>query len=107
MIQKVLPNGETVTAFPITIPQQFMLGCDLQYGHGYLINNIGSGYYWQGEMDFDAMRESVFEAISRCDTMRLRFTRDETYKILQYINEKSEMEIETLDFSSLAAFRGS
>lgn len=101
MIQKVLPSGEAVAAFPITIPQQFMLGCSLQYGQGCLINNIGSGYYWQGEMDFDAMREAVKEAVARCDTMRLRFTRDETYKVLQYVNNESEMEIDELDFSDL------
>ena len=102
MIQKTLPNGETVTAYPMTIPQQFMFVCSMQYGQDALINNIGSGYYWKGEMDFDIMKKSVYEAIGRCDTMRLRFTPDETYKVLQYITEKSEMEIETLDMSDVS-----
>lgn len=102
MIQKTLPNGETVTAYPMTIPQQFMFVCSMQYGQDALINNIGSGYYWKGEMDFDIMKKSVYEAIGRCDTMRLRFTPDETYKVLQYITEKSEMEIETLDMSGVS-----
>ena len=103
MIQKTLSDGRVVTALPLTIPQQFMLGCSLQYGQGYLINNIGSGYYFKAAMNFEVMKQSLFEAIYRCETMRLRFTRDEQYKVLQYIQEKSEMEIETLDFSNLTA----
>ncbi|MCM1545116.1 MAG: condensation domain-containing protein, partial [Ruminococcus sp.] len=101
MIQKTLPNGETVTAFPMAIPQQFMYYMSLQYGADYPINNIGSGYYWKGGMDFDVMRESIYEAIERCDTMRLRFTADEQYKVLQYIAPKTEIEIETLDYSNM------
>ena len=102
MIEKLLPDGKTVAAYPLTIPQQFMLGCSLQYGQGYLINNIGSGYYWQGEMDFDIMKKSVYEAIGRCDTMRLRFTRDEKFKVLQYVTPETELEIETLDLSGIS-----
>lgn len=102
MIQKTLPTGETVTAFPIATPQQFMLGMSIQYGGDYPINNIGCGYYWKGEMDFDVMKESVMEAVARCDTMRLRFVPDDTYKVLQYVTEKSEMEIDTLDFSDVS-----
>ena len=102
MIEKLLPDGKTVTAYPLTIPQQFMLGCSLQYGQGYLINNIGSGYYWQGEMDFDVMKKSVYEAIGRCDTMRLRFTRDEKFKVLQYVTPDTQLEIETLDLSDIS-----
>jgi len=101
MIQKTLPSGEVVTAYPIATPQQFMYFMSLQYGVGYPINNIGAGYYWQGGMDFDVMRESIYEAIDRCDTMRLRFTPDEQYKVLQYIVPKTEMVIDTLDLSDM------
>ncbi|MDO4380123.1 MAG: condensation domain-containing protein [Clostridia bacterium] len=101
MFERTLPSGEKVNAYPITTPQQFMLFMSLQYGVGYPINNIGSGYYWKGEMDFDLMKESVEEAISRCDTMRLRFMPDEQYKVMQYITPKSEMEIETWDYSDM------
>lgn len=102
MFERTLPTGEKVKAYPLTTPQQFMFFMSLQYGEDYPVNNIGSGYYWQGEMNFDLMKEAAFEAISRCDTMRLRFMPDEQYKVLQYITPKSEMEIETLDLSSIS-----
>ncbi|MCM1364856.1 MAG: condensation domain-containing protein [Faecalibacterium sp.] len=101
MIQKTLPNGETVTAYPLATPQQFMLYMSIQYGADYPINNIGSGYYWKGGMDFDVMRESIYEAIERCETMRLRFIPDEQYKVLQYIAPKTEIVIDTLDYSDM------
>lgn len=101
MIKKVLPNGETVTAYPMAIPQQLMFFMSIQYGAGYPINNIGTGYYWKGEFDFDTMKESIYEAIGRCDTMRLRFTPDENYKVLQYVTEKSELEVECWDYSDI------
>lgn len=102
MIPKTLPDGRTVNAFPLTIPQQFMLGVSIQYGKGFLINNIGSGYYFKGGMDFDVMKESIYEAIERCDTMRLRFMPDEQFKVLQYIEEKTGIEIGMLDYSELS-----
>ena len=101
MFEKTLPTSEKVTAYPLTTPQQLMLFMSIQYGADYPVNNIGSGYYWQGEMDFDIMKEAIEEAIARCDTMRLRFMPDEQYKVLQYLTEKSEMVIETLDYSSM------
>lgn len=101
MIKKILPNGKEVTAIPLTIPQQFMLGVSIQYGKGYLINNIGSGYYFKADIDYELLKEAVYEAVARCDTMRLRFIPDEQYKVLQYVEEKTEMEISLLDYSLL------
>ncbi len=101
MIEKVLKNGKTVEAYPISASQNMMYLLSILYGAGYPINNIGSGYYWKGEMDFDVMKESIYEAISRCDTMRLRFTRQSKLKILQYLNDKCELEVETWDLSDM------
>ncbi|MDD6011836.1 MAG: condensation domain-containing protein [Oscillospiraceae bacterium] len=101
-MEKILQDGRTVNALPLTIPQQFMLGCSMQYGQGALINNIGCGYYFKNDMDFEVMKQSVMEAVERCDTMRLRFIPDEQFKVLQYVEEKSTMEIETLDLSDLS-----
>lgn len=99
MIEKTLPNGKTVTAFPITIPQQFMYFMSAQYGAKFPVNNIGLGCFFSGMIDLDTMKASLCEAIARCDTMRLRFTPDEKYKILQYITPESEMKIEVMDLS--------
>ena len=101
MLERILPTGEKVDAFPLATPQQFMLFMSMQYGADYPVNNIGSGYYWQGEMDFDLMKDAVEEAIARCDTMRMRFMPDEQYKVIQYITPKSEMQIETWDYSDM------
>ncbi len=99
MFERVLENGQKVTAYPLSIPQQLMFYMAMQYGAGYPINNIGSGYYIKNDFDSEIMKESILEAVSRCDTMRLRFIPDEEYKVLQYVNEKSELEIEEWDYS--------
>ncbi len=101
MITKILSDGKSVDAFPLTIPQQFMLGVSIQYGEGFLVNNIGLGYYFKGDADFGLLRKAVETAIERCDTMRLRFIPDEEYRVLQYIEEKSQIEIEYLDLSDM------
>lgn len=102
MMEKTLSNGSKVTAYPLSIPQQLMFYMAIQYGSGYPINNIGSGYYWKGEFDEAIMCECIYEAIRRCDTMRLRFLPDEEYKVVQYVSEKSELVIEKLDYSNLS-----
>lgn len=101
MIVKTLPNGEKVNAYPISNSQQMMFLMSLKYGSGYPVNNIGCGYYWKGEMDIDIMKESIYEAIERCDTMRLRFATDKTHKVVQYVTEKSELQVEEWDYSDL------
>lgn len=101
MIEKILSDGTRVQAYPISIPQQFMFYMSAQYGASYPVNNIGMAYYIHGEIDEKKMEEAINEAVLRCDTMRLRFVRDEKYKILQYITEKSELVIEKADLSGL------
>ncbi len=101
MIEKVLPNGQTVKAYPISNSQKMMFLMSLKYGSGYPVNNIGCGYYWQGELDVDIMKESIYEAIERCDTMRLRFTMEKKLNLHQYVTEKSELVVEEWDYSQL------
>lgn len=101
MIEKVLPNGEKVNAYPISNSQQMMYLMSLKYGSGYPVNNIGCGYYWKGEMDKAVMKESVYEAIERCDTMRLRFVMGKKLSLLQYVTPKSELKVEEWDYSNM------
>lgn len=101
MIEKKLANGEIVKAYPISDSQKMMFLMSLKYGSGYPVNNIGCGYYWKGEMDTDIMKESVYEAIDRCDTMRLRFTMEKKLNLHQYVTEKSDLTIEEWDYSQL------
>ena len=100
-LEKVLPNGEKVKAYPISSSQQMMYLMSLKYGSGYPVNNIGCGYYWQGETDIDVLKESVYEAIGRCDTMRLRFTMEKKLALHQYVTEKSQLIIDEWDYSDM------
>lgn len=109
MIQKTLPNGEQVTCFPLSAPQMFMYGMALIYGGNgkFPINNIASGYYWDKPMDVEVMKESIKEAVARCDTMRLRFLPvDESagimFNTVQYVAAKSEIEVEEYDFTDIS-----
>ena len=99
MIEKKLKSGEVVKAYPISDSQKMMFLMSLKYGSGYPVNNIGCGYYWQGETDLNVLKESVYEAIDRCDTMRLRFTMEKKLALHQYVTEKSELVIEEWDYS--------
>ncbi len=101
MVEKKLPNGEIVKAYPISNSQQMMYLMSLKYGSGYPVNNIGFGYYWKGEMDKQVMKESIHEAISRCDTMRLRFVMGKKLSLLQYVTEKSELKVEEWNYSHM------
>lgn len=102
MVEKKLPNGQTVTAYPLSSPQMLMLGMSQIYGQGYPVNNISCGYYWKNHLDVDLLRASIMEAVSRCDTMRLGFLPDEQYQMVQFIQEKSSMQVELLDLTDIS-----
>ena len=101
MIEKKLSDGQVVKAYPISSSQQMMFLMSLKYGSGYPVNNIGCGYYWKGEMNVDVMKESIYEAIMRCDTMRLRFTLEKKLQLHQYVTDYSELVVEDWDYSQL------
>ncbi len=101
MIVKKLSDGNTVNAYPISDSQKMMFLMSLKYGSGYPVNNIGCGYYWQGATDLKILKVSVYEAISRCDTMRLRFTMEKKLNLHQYVTPYSDLTVEEWDFSQL------
>ena len=99
MIEKKLKNGTTVKAYPISTSQQMMYLMSLKYGSGYPVNNIGCGVYWKGEINKAELKASIYEAIRRCDTMRLRFVMGKKLQLHQYVTEKSELVVEDWDLS--------
>ena len=101
MTQIKLKNGKTVNAYPITSSQQMMYLMSLKYGSGYPVNNIGCGVYWKGEINKNEMKASVYEAIRRCDTMRLRFVMGKKLQLHQYVTENSELLVEEWDLSDM------
>ena len=101
MTEIKLRNGETVKAYPITSSQQMMYLMSLKYGSGYPVNNIGCGVYWKGEIDRGEMKASIYEAVRRCDTMRLRFVMGKKLQLHQYVTEKSELLVGNWDLSDV------
>ena len=96
-----LKNGQKVKAYPLIPAQGLMLYLSEHHSTDAPVLNIVTGYYWQGEFDTELMKESLYEAIDRCDTMRLRFTRRPFKKVYQYLADKHEMEIIEEDISSM------
>ena len=101
MIEIKLADGKTVKAYPISSSQQMMYLMSLKYGSGYPVNNIGCGVYWKGEIDNGELKASVYEAIRRCDTMRLRFVMGKKLQLHQYVTPKSELIIDEWNLSDM------
>ena len=101
MTEIKLKSGEIVRAYPLTGSQNMMYLMSLKYGSGYPVNNIGCGYYWQGDYDKGEMKAAIYEAIRRCDTMRLRFVMGKKLQLHQYVTKKSELLIDEWDFSDM------
>lgn len=101
MTEIKLKSGETVKTYPLTGSQNMMYLMSLKYGSGYPVNNIGCGYYWKGDYDKGEMKASIYEAIRRCDTMRLRFAMGKKLQLHQYVTKKSELLIDEWDYSDM------
>ena len=51
------------------------------------------------ELDIDVLKESIYKAYDRCESMRIRFAKDKEGNWYQYIVDKEEREIEYVDFT--------
>ena len=61
--------------------------------------NIGTGLTIEIDIDFDVLKQSIYEAYQRCEAMRLRFCRDENGEVMQYIAPREERDIPFFEFS--------
>ena len=61
--------------------------------------NIGTSLTIQQSLDFGALKEAVYQAYARCESMRLRFTQYEDGVVYQYIADREERDIEFFDFT--------
>ena len=61
--------------------------------------NIGTSLTIQQSLDFDALKDAIYQAYDRCESMRLRFTEDEDGNVVQYLADKEERDIEFFDFT--------
>ena len=101
MIEKKIPDGTIVKAYPITNSQQMMYLMSLKYGSGYPVNNIGCGVYWKGDTNRNELKASIYEAVRRCDTMRLRFVMGKKLQLHQYVTERSQLLVDDWDLSHM------
>ena len=84
--------------YPLTNAQKFHL-----YYQSFCpqkeVVNIGVSLTIGMELDLDVLRESIYKAYERCESMRVRLGKDKKGEWYQYILEKEEREIEYVDFT--------
>lgn len=61
--------------------------------------NIGTSLTIGMELDLDVLKESIYKAYDRCESMRLRFAKDKEGNWYQYVVDKEERDIEYVDFT--------
>lgn len=98
MIEIKRRDGSVTKGYPLTQAQRLMYFVFNSYGKNPAMLNIGAGCFWQGEIDYPLLVRSLQEAIGRTDTMRMRFTPDKQFGMLQYLADEPGFEIEELDF---------
>ena len=89
-------NGYEV--YPLTAAQKFHF-----YYQNYCpkkqVVNIGTSLTIETVLDWEDLKQSIYKAYERCESMRLRFAKDEEGNCYQYVVEREERDIEFVDFS--------
>ncbi len=89
-------NGYKV--YPLTVAQKFHI-----YYQSFCpkkeVVNIGTSLTIETDIDFEVLKASIYKAYERCESMRVRFAKDEDGTWYQYIVEKEERDIEYVDFT--------
>ena len=84
--------------YPLTVAQKFHLFYQ-NFCPKKEVVNIGTSLTIGVDLDWEVLKNSIYQAYDRCESMRLRFTVDEEGNWYQYVVEKEEREIEFVDFS--------
>lgn len=84
--------------YPLTAAQRLHDYC-LKYCPKKQVLNIGSSLTIQQDLDWDLLKQAIYRAYDRCESMRLRFTEDEEGVIGQYVADKEKRDIEHFDFT--------
>lgn len=61
--------------------------------------NIGTSLTIGADLDFEVLKQSIYKAYDRCESMRLRFAADKEGTWYQYVVAKEERDIEFVDFT--------
>ena len=84
--------------YPLTAAQKLHFFSQLYCPKKQLLN-IGTSLTIEQELDFGALKESIYEAYDRCESMRLRFAADKEGNAYQYVVDKETRDIEHFDFT--------
>lgn len=84
--------------YPLTAAQKLHF-YTLKYCPKKQVLNIGTSLTIKEDISFDILKESIYEAYSRCEAMRLRFVTDLDGNVMQYVADKEDRDIELYDFS--------
>lgn len=85
--------------YPLTAAQRLHFFYQ-QYCPKKQVLNIGSSLTIQQSLDFGTLKEAIYLAYQRCESMRLRFCMGEDGSVLQYVADKEERDIEFFDFTT-------
>ncbi|MGN0488322.1 MAG: condensation domain-containing protein [Ruminococcus sp.] len=84
--------------YPLTTAQKFHIFYQ-DFCPKKQVVNIGTSVTIEAEIDFEVLKQSIYKAYERCESMRLRFAKDKDGVWYQYVIEKEERDIEFCDFS--------
>ena len=84
--------------YPITVAQKFHFFY-LDFCPNKAVVNIGTSLTIGADLDWEVLRQSIYKAYERCESMRIRFAKDKDGEVYQYIVAKEEREIEFCDFT--------
>ena len=84
--------------YPLTNAQNLHYYC-MKYCPKKQVLNIGAGLTIQVDLDWDMLRWAIQEAVSRCESMRVRLTEDKQGNVYQYVVKDEVAEVTHFDFT--------
>lgn len=85
--------------YPLTKAQKFHIFYS-EYCPKKEVLNIGTSLTIAYELDLEVLKQSIYKAYERCESMRVRFTYDKKEEQwYQYVADKEERDIEYVDFT--------
>lgn len=84
--------------YPLTTAQKLHF-FTLKYCPKKQVLNIGTSLTIEQDLDWDTLKQAIYQAYDRCESMRLRFAEDKEGNVYQYVADKEERDIEHFDFT--------
>lgn len=85
------------TLYPLTAAQKLHY-FTVQYCPLKQVLNIGTSLTIETDVDFNVLKESIYEAYDHCEFMRVRFCQAENGQVMQYVVPKEERDIPFFEF---------